>query len=132
MGLTRVRLLDTDVCVDIRRQYAPAIQWLAALPEAPGLPGFVLLELMQGVRTQREMTQLLRDVAPFRIHWPTAADCDRAVQTYARAHLTHRVSILDLVIGECAVGLNATLCTFNIRHFRAIPALATEQPYRRN
>jgi predicted nucleic acid-binding protein len=49
-----------------------------------------------------------------------------------RAHLTHRMGILDLVIGECAVGLNATLCTFNLRPFRAISALTTEQPYPRN
>ena len=61
----------------------------------------------------------------------SGTDADAAAR-YARAHLTHRVGILDLVIGECAVGLNATLCTFNIRHFRAIPTLATEQPYRRN
>jgi predicted nucleic acid-binding protein len=127
-----VRLLDTDVCVDIRRQHPPALQWLASLPQAPGLPGFVLLELIQGVRNRREMLRLLRAVAPFRLYWPTAADCDRAVQTYAPAHLSHRVGILDLVIGECAVGLNATLCTFNVRHFRAIPGLLTEQPYVRS
>jgi len=30
------------------------------------------------------------------------------------------------------VGLNAMLCTFNVRHFRTIPALVTEQPYVRN
>ena len=37
-----------------------------------------------------------------------------------------RVRLLD------TVGLQATLCTFNVRHFRAIPALITEQPYPRN
>jgi predicted nucleic acid-binding protein len=132
VGLTRVRLLDTDVCVDIYRRYPPALQWLATRTEPPELPGFALLELMQGVRNQREMAHVMRSMAAFRIHWPTAADFDRAVQTYARAHLTHRVGILDLVIGECAVGLSATLCTFNVRHFRAIPALTTEQPYPRN
>jgi predicted nucleic acid-binding protein len=127
-----VRLLDTDVCVDIRRRHAPAVQWAAALTEAPGLPGFVLLELMRGVQSKREMAGLLKDMALFHIYWPTTADCDRAVLTYARAPLSHRIGILDLVIGECAVGLGATLCTFNVRHFRAIPVLITEQPYARS
>lgn len=127
-----MRLLDSDVCVDIRRQYPPALQWLASLPEVPGLPGFVLLEIMQGVRTRREMAGLLRDMALFHVHWPTVTDCDRAVLTYPRAHLSHRTGILDVVIGECAVGLNATLCTFNVRHFRAVPGLATEKPYARS
>ena len=44
-----MRLLDTDVCVDIRRDYPPAIAWLAALPEAPGISGFAMLELMRGI-----------------------------------------------------------------------------------
>jgi predicted nucleic acid-binding protein len=47
-----MRLLDTDVMIDILRDYAPAIEWLSSLQdeEAPGLPGFVVMELVQGER----------------------------------------------------------------------------------
>ena len=126
-----MRLLDTDVCVDIRRGYPPALAWLAALTEAPEISGFVMLELMRGCANQREMRRLQRDMALFRIHWPTVEDGARALATYARAYLTHRLGILDVMIGENAVGLGATLCTFNVRHFRSVPGLTTEQPYGR-
>jgi hypothetical protein len=29
------------------------------------------------------------------------------------------------------VGHNATLCTFNVKHYRVIPGLLTAQPYTR-
>jgi predicted nucleic acid-binding protein len=125
-----VRLLDTDICIDLQRQFRPALEWLAGLSEAPGLPGFVLLELMRGSRNAQEMRQLRQDTAAFRVFWPVPADCDRAVETYTRARLSSGLSILDLMIGESAVGLGATLCTFDTQ-MRAISNLVTEQPYAR-
>jgi predicted nucleic acid-binding protein len=115
--------------VDLRRQYPPALVWFAQLAEAPGLPGFVVMEPIAGCRDGAEIRAVRRSVAPFRIYWPTTDDCDRALATYARAHLTHRLDLLDAIIGECAVGLSAILCTFNVKHYRAIPRLQTEQPY---
>jgi len=126
-----VRLLDTDVGIDVRRRHPPAVAWLASLPDRPGLPGPVVMELIAGCRNQREVQALLRDTAPFRLYWPTEADQDRALQTFARAHLSHRLGLLDAIIGECAVGLSATLSTFNVRHYRAVVGLVTEQPYTR-
>lgn len=125
-----LRLLDTDIFIDLHRRYSPAVQWLAALPEPPGVPGFALLELMVGARNQREMDILLREMAAFRVYWPTAADCARAVTTYARARLRSGLSVMDLMIGECAVGSGATLCSFD-RDMQIIPGLVTEQPYPR-
>jgi predicted nucleic acid-binding protein len=126
-----VRLLDSDVLIDIRRRFPPAVAWLSGLTERPGLPGHVVMELVEGCRDGREVRRLLREITPFRIYWPTQADQERALGTYSRAHLAHGLGMLDALIGECAVGLSATLCTFNIRHFRAVPGLVTEQPYLR-
>jgi predicted nucleic acid-binding protein len=126
-----VRLLDTDVLIDVRRRHPPAVAWLASLQERPGLPGHVVMELVAGCRDGREVQALLREIAPFRLYWPTEADQERALQTFARAHLSHRLGLFDALIGECAVGLSATLSTFNVRHYQAVPGLATEQPYTR-
>jgi predicted nucleic acid-binding protein len=126
-----VRLLDTDVLIDVRRRYAPAVAWLVSLPDRPGVSGLVVMELIAGCRDQREVRALLREITPFRLYWPTEADHQRALQTYARGHLSHRLGLLDALIGECAVGLSATLATFNVRHFQAVPGLVTEQPYPR-
>ena len=126
-------LLDTDVMVDVLRGYEPAVEWLSLLTdEAPALPGLVVLELMNGCRSTMEMKRLLKRVEPFRIYWPSRADCDRALAQFAQGRLTHALSIMDVLIAECAVGLNATLCTFNTKHFKSITQLRTRQPYRKN
>jgi predicted nucleic acid-binding protein len=127
-----VRLLDSDVMIDMQRRYRPALEWFAQLAEAPGLPGLVVLELMDGCRNRRDMAAVQALVRGFVVYWPTPADGDRATATYARLRLRFHISIPDLLIGECAVGLSATLCTFNVKHMRAIPGLVTEQPYPRS
>ncbi len=127
-----MRLLDTDVMVDILRAYQPAVEWLTSLnDDAPGLPGFVVLELMNGCRNSMEMMRMLKRIEPFHIYWPTDSDCNRALADFARGRLSHNLSILDVLIAECAAGLNATLCTFNTKHFKTIIHLRTEQPYQK-
>ncbi len=126
-----MRLLDTDILIDLLRGLPQAAAWLAALSDAPGLPGLVVMELLQGCRNLLEARRVERLAALFAIYWPTVADCDRALSSFARLRLATGIGLLDVLIGECAIGLNATLCTFNTRHFRAMTALVTEQPYTR-
>jgi len=126
-----VRLLDTDVCVDIFREHPPAVEWFEKLAEEPVVPGFVVLELLEGCRNAREMRQVRRKVVGFTIVWPNEADLQRTLDTFAQAYLRDNLGLVDALIAECAVGLGATLCTFNVRHFRAVPHLVIEQPYRR-
>jgi len=124
-----MRLLDTDIMIDILREKQLALDWLGSLDEAPHLPGFVVMELMNGCRDKQEMVQLRKKVEPFRIHWPNDSDSNRALATFEQGRLSHNLGILDALIGECAVGLNAALCTFNAKHFNAVQGLKTEQPY---
>ena len=126
-----MRLLDTDVLVDISKNTPQAVQWFAGVTrvELPGLPGFVVLEFLQGARNKAELAQFRRFLQPFTVYWPAPADCARAVETYALTCLTYKLGVPDIMIAECAVGLGATLCTLNERHFRAVPRLLIETPY---
>ena len=126
-------MLDTDVLIEISKNVPQAVAWFAAVTrtDRPGLPGFTVMEFLQGARNKAELARFRKLLAPFVVYWPTAEDCARAVETYARTCLTHDLSVPDIMIAECAIGLGATLCTFNVKHFRAIPGLVTEQPYRR-
>ena len=91
-------LLDTDILVDIFRGYLPALRWLRALDNASiGIPGPAVMELMHGCRDMQRL-------APYRIYWPTANDCDRALRDYGRRRLSHGIGVIDALIGECAVG----------------------------
>ena len=41
-------LLDTDILIDVQRGVAPAVEWFRQLDELPAVPGFVVMELIQG------------------------------------------------------------------------------------
>lgn len=124
-------LLDTDVLIDIQRGHRPAVDWFAGLDELPAVPGFVVMELVQDAENREQVERARRLVAPLAIVWPSESDCLRALGDFERYHLSHKLGLLDALIAACAVGRGATLCTFNVKHYRPVPRLVTEQPYRR-
>jgi predicted nucleic acid-binding protein len=126
-----MRMLDADVLVDIQRSHPPAVAWYQSLTEVPHVSGLVIMELVQHAQNQRQVRAALRLVKPLPVVWPTEADCDRALADYIAFHLSHNLGLLDALIAACAVGRSATLCTFNVKHYRVIAGLVTEQPYLR-
>jgi predicted nucleic acid-binding protein len=126
-----VRLLDTDILIDIQRSHAPAVAWFASLPELPHVPGLVIMELIQDAQNTARVREAQRLVAPLPVVWPTTVDCQRALDEFTRFHLSHRLGLIDSLIAGCALGLGAILCTFNVRHYGLIAGLQIEQPYTR-
>lgn len=124
-------LLDTDVVIDVQRGHPPAVAWFSGLQSLPLLPGFVVMELVQDAQNARQIQQVLKLVSPLSIVWPTHADCQRALADFTALHLSHGLGLLDSLIASCAIGLSQPLCTFNVRHFRAVPGLQLIQPYTR-
>jgi len=126
-------IVDSDVMIDIQRGYGPALAWFDSLPELPSIPGFVVMELIQDAQNQnkQQVRKVLQLVAPLTIVWPTETDCARALSDFTAYHLSHKVGLIDALIAACAVGRSATLCTFNVKHYRVIPGLSIEQPYSR-
>jgi predicted nucleic acid-binding protein len=124
-----MNLLDTDVLIDVQRGHTPALEWFSGLKELPGIPGFVVMELIQDARNLQEVRAALRLIAPFPVVWPQETDCHRALSEFTAHHLSHGLGLLDALIGSCAVGLSATLITFNEKHYRMVTGLNTMQPY---
>jgi hypothetical protein len=116
-----VYLLDTDVLIDVQRGHPPAL----------AVPGFVVMELIQSARNTREVQNARKQVTGFQIVWPSQADCARALADFTTLHLSHNLGLIDALIAATAVGLNATLSTFNLKHYRAVPGLTVMQPYNR-
>jgi predicted nucleic acid-binding protein len=127
-------LLDSDVMIDLLRQYPPAVAWFDALDEDEeiALPGFVVMELIQGCRNKAEQEQLQRAVAPYGVVWPTPWDCDRALELFLQYHLSHRAGLLDVLIAQTALALEAPLHTFNQKHYQFLSELQVVQPYARS
>ncbi|MGB3493450.1 MAG: PIN domain-containing protein [Elainellaceae cyanobacterium] len=124
-------IVDTDVMIDIQRGYEPALAWFASLPEVPSITGFVVMELIQDAQNKQQVRKVLQLVAPLAIVWPTETECARALSDFTVYHLSHKIGLIDALIAACTVGRNATLCTFNVKHYQVISGLSMEQPYRR-
>jgi predicted nucleic acid-binding protein len=124
-----VLVLDTDVLIDVQRNHPAALAWFSGLTELPSVPGFVVMELIQGAKDARQVREAVRLTAPLPVIWPTVADCQRALADFTAFHLSHGLGLLDALIASCAVGLSAELCTFNDKHYRIVPGLVTVQPY---
>jgi hypothetical protein len=122
-------LLDTDILIDIERGLAPAVAWFSNLQQLPALPGFVVMELIQGSANAVQMQRILRLVDPLPVVWPAPADCERALVNFRTYHLSHNLGLLDSLIAACATGLSATLCTFNMKHYQIVPGLVIMKPY---
>ncbi len=59
-------LLNTDVAIDILRNHPPAVAWLQNLGAAPlGLPGLVVMELLQGWQNKGEQQRVEQFCRPY-------------------------------------------------------------------
>lgn len=125
-------LVDTDLLVDVLRRYPPVLAWLDTLgDEELSVPGFVAMELIQGCSNKMEQKRVERMLAKYSIRWPGQDTYRVAFQVFAKHHLSHRLGILDTVIGHLAVSIGVPLCTFNRKHYSVIPNLTLIEPYKR-
>lgn len=124
--------LDTDILVDILRKHPSAIEWLDSLDdEELVISGFVAMEEIQGCVNRREQLIVEQEISKFVIVWPTLDDCEIAFQIFSKFYLSSGLGIIDALIGQTAVSQNVPLCTFNTKHYRAIPSIRILQPYKR-
>ncbi|MCB9135076.1 MAG: type II toxin-antitoxin system VapC family toxin [Anaerolineales bacterium] len=125
-------LLDSDIMIDLLRQHPPAVRWLESLGnEEIGLPGFVVMELLQGCRDKVEQQKVEKLLAGLATVWPGPETCEKALGVFALFHLSHSLGLLDALIGQTAVALDLPLQTFNRKHYAAVPHLQTVEPYTR-
>ena len=131
-GAITMILLDSDVAVDLLRGKPQAIAWLASLGrQRITVPGYVAMELIQGCHDATELARTQRELANYDIVWPDAAACAQAMSVFQTSWLSHKLGLLDALIGQTAVGLGAPLHTFNVKHLGLVPGLKAIQPYTR-
>ena len=124
-------LLGTDILIDVQRGHPPAVAWFKSLAELPSVSGIVVMEMIQDAQNAQQVRKALKLIAPLPVVWPAEADCSRALSSFTSYHLSHGLGLLDSLIAASAIGLSATLCTFNMKHYRVVPGLLVEEPYKR-
>jgi predicted nucleic acid-binding protein len=116
--------------IDVLRRYPPALAWLTSLGTTQlVLPGYVVMELIQGCRNKAEQDQVERALTTYQIVWPSVAACDAALASFSQHRLSHSLGIIDALIGHTAIELGTPLHTFNQKHYDPITGLTTVQPY---
>jgi len=123
-------VLDADIIIDVQRLHPPALLWYGQL--APGevaMAGPALMELYQAAQNARQVQAVHILVAPHPIVWPGDAEATRAALLFRSLHLSHGIGLVDMLNAATALTHSLPLCTFNVKHYRLVPALATEQPY---
>jgi predicted nucleic acid-binding protein len=125
-------LLDTDILIDLLRQYPPAVDWLSSVGgEEITIPGFAAMELLQGCRDKTEQEKVERALGSYGVVWPSVETCEAAFSAFVEYRLSHNLGLLDSLIGQMAVALNLPLYTFNQKHYAALISLKTIQPYKK-
>ncbi len=131
VGEPDVLIADTDILIDIQRRIPGAVSWSRSLPDALTVAGFTAMEVVQGARDTQEVKLAVEIIAPLTVVWPSKTDCERARKLFLSFHLSHRIGLIDALIAATAMGLDAELATFNVKHFRAVQGLKLVQPYTR-
>lgn len=88
-----MRLLDTDILIDMGRGHLPAVQWYNGLIEVVGIPGIVAMELVAGCGNKAELARVQSQLVPLPVYWPTEADCRRAFADFAQFRLSHNIGL---------------------------------------
>ena len=68
-----MELIDTDVLIAVQRGFGAAADWFATDPDV-GVPGFVVMELVQDARNSDEVQKALALVDGLEVVWPSDAD----------------------------------------------------------
>jgi predicted nucleic acid-binding protein len=119
--------------IDVLREYPPAITWLKSLDgEEIVLPGFVVMELIQGCRNKSEQEKLEAVLCGYGVLWPSIETCNDALSAFLQCRLSHGIGIIDTLIGQMAIGMGLSLHTFNQKHYAPLAGLRTIQPYRKS
>ncbi len=125
--------LDSDVVIDLLREYPPAVAWFNSLngEDTMALSGFVVMELVQGCQNRQQQKLLQRHLSLYEIIWLHPIHCDKALDIFVQHHLTHDAGLLDVLVGQTAVSLETPLYTFNLKHYYFVPGLKIIQPYKK-
>jgi predicted nucleic acid-binding protein len=125
-------IIDTDVAVDVLRNFPAALAWLNSISsQLVVMSGFSALELFAGCRDSHQQRLVEKMIARFEPCWPSAVECDQALEHFRMLHLSHGIGAFDILIAQTAIELGLPLHRFNIKHFQQVPGLTIIQPYTR-
>ncbi|MCC6443537.1 MAG: type II toxin-antitoxin system VapC family toxin [Armatimonadetes bacterium] len=124
-------MIDTDIWIDVRRRYQPALIFLEELEtDRIAISTVSLMELIVGCANLRELHQLRAALANYQIEPTTHEDALKAVELIENHWFRQGLGIMDALIAATAIRLSVPLYTRNQRHYAGIRGLSVVVPYR--
>ena len=123
-------LVDTDICVDVSRGYAPTLARLERAEQtfAIAVSDITHMELLVGCTDKRQQRETEKFLRRFERVPVDAAVSAGAIELLRRYRLSHGLLLADALIAATALVHGIPLLTRNTRDFRFIRALTLE-PY---
>lgn len=123
-------LIDSDVVIEYLRGRPAAVQFMERLEGKLLLSAITVAELFAGLKGDTEERALEQFLLAFEV-LPIDEHVARVAGALRREYGTrHGTGLADALLAATAQARQATLVTFNIRHFPMLNALRT--PYRRS
>ncbi len=125
-------LLDSDVVIDVLRQYQPAVEWFNSLdPADVAIPSLAAMELVEGARDLRAQRTVFSVIGPLRHYYADEAVQRHAMILLAAHKLSSGLGLIDALIAATALRMAVPLCSYNVKHFGVVAGLDLRQPYPR-
>ena len=122
-------LLDSDLAIEYLRDRQEAIDYLEGLEGSLLLSAMTVAELYAGVRGEREQRRLEQFLLAFQV-LPVSQEVGRIGGLFRRNYgPSHGTGLVDALIGATAQLYQATLVTFNARHYPMLNGI--QVPYAR-
>ncbi len=118
-------LFDTDVLIWIQRGNLKAARAVDSAADA-GLSVATYMELVEGARNKAELRAIRETMTRFGLAVLPLSDSigHRAAIYMDEYRLKSGLDLVDALVAATAVENSETLCTANVKHFRAIPNLS--------
>lgn len=124
-------VIDTTVFVDFFRGDKKAEEFLFNTNESLIISRVVLLELIRGLKSKKDIKILLKQLASLAIE---VKELDEEISQTAGSlfetyYHSYGLGIMDALVAATAIVLKNNLITHNLRHFNFIKNLKISKPY---
>jgi predicted nucleic acid-binding protein len=125
-----VGVVETNVLVDLLRNYTPAVSWFAAQGQVTlAVSPLIRMELVSGAQNRSEQRRAIRLLTQFEMLHITPEDQDWAMEKQLTLSLSHGVSINDCLIAAVSYRLQVPLQMRNLKHFTPLLGTLAQRPY---
>jgi hypothetical protein len=121
-------LIDTDVLIEYLRGSDPAVRFLEALSGTLHISAITVAELFTGAQRGAEQEALEQFLRTFEVVPVEAELAKRGGQLRREYGPGHGVGLADALIAASAEKAQATLVTFNRRHFPMLEDILVPYP----